>query len=463
MQPRSVLMLCHTFPPAAAAGSFRVLRFAKFLPEYGWQPLIVSVRPGSYRVPRPDESLMQWVAGDAIIHRTTVWRPMLSLKKIVKSMILRCRGGVTQRESPDVSRRSLPAVECSFPTLWTRMSNTFRSLESLLLATPDTEVGWILPAVSAALPLIRRYHPEVIYTTGPPHSAHLIGLILKAVAGIPLVTDLRDPWARPPWRSANATCWRDTAQHWLEYLCVRFSDRVVLNTVQLEKEFRGAYPQSCRSKFLVVPNGYDPDLSKKITELLPANGCSSVNGRIHLCHAGGIYGKRDLRPLAVAVGKLVESGLNVSLHQIGVVSGRAELAGFLREKGLETVVSLTDQLSYEETLEQIANAEIALVIQPGTSIQVPGKLYELLLFRKPIVALTERGATAEVIERFGLGVVAPPDNPGAIASAILHAANGRSGCCRSGWEEALNAFDGRKLTGTLAEVFEEVVGDRAKP
>ena len=271
-----------------------------------------------------------------------------------------------------------------------------------------------------------------------------------------MVTDFRDPWARPEWKEHRAASAREAIERRLERLCIRRSDRVILNTDRLCDEFRRAYEPALHDKFLVIPNGYDPDLLVGITELVREAGLAQRNGEIRLCHAGSLYGQRDLRPVAAAVGRLSASGHKVVLEQIGEVGQRSELVHFLQENGLEHCVQLRYPMPHDKTLQRLAAADVLVMIQPGTTIQVPAKLFEMLMFRKPMVAVTEAGATAELIEGFGLGATASPANAQAIAAAILSATAAKADCARAfRWQQALNTFDGRELTRRLAVTLDE--------
>ena len=149
--------------------------------------------------------------------------------------------------------------------------------------------------------------------------------------------------------------------------------------------------------------------------------------------------------------------LKTILEQIGEVERRSELLRFLQENGLDRSVELRAPLPHDETLQRLAAASILLIIQPGTTIQVPAKLFEMLMFHKPIVAVAEAGATADIIDGFGLGATAAPSDTEAIAAAVLRATNATSNRSTGGhWQDAIDAFDGRELTRRLAVAFDEI-------
>jgi glycosyltransferase involved in cell wall biosynthesis len=211
------------------------------------------------------------------------------------------------------------------------------------------------------------------------------------------------------------------------------------------------------SKFHAIPNGFDPDQLHSIADLVKKNIHSQSNGSIHLCHTGTLYGRRDLRPLATAVGRLAAAGRKITLEQIGDVGQRTQLVDFLRENRLGDCVTLQDQMPHDQILGRLARADLLVVIQPGTKIQVPAKLYEMIMFGKPLVALTEEGATADIIMKYNLGVAAPSTNIECIASAIMQAVGKQKDAnFQLGWKAALDAFNGRNLTRDLANIFKSV-------
>jgi glycosyltransferase involved in cell wall biosynthesis len=164
-----------------------------------------------------------------------------------------------------------------------------------------------------------------------------------------------------------------------------------------------------------------------------------------------------LRPLAEALRQVADGGQKVAMEQIGPVDPRFRpMATPPGEKGC---LDLVGSLPHHEALERMAAADVLVLIQPDNTLQIPGKLYEMLSFRKPILTLAGPGATADVIREYGVGVVVDPKNPDEIADGIRWAASepGRSEAA-TGFEAALTAFDGRALTGRLAEEFNAAAG-----
>ena len=284
----------------------------------------------------------------------------------------------------------------------------------------DTDIGWFLPAILEGSRVIRREKPDIIFSSAPPFTCHLVAGWLARRHGITWVADFRDPWARSPWKRADLTdSWKLRLREWLERLVIERADAVILNTPALREEFVEYYGPWFARKFHTVTNGYD---AEHLTPFLrPAMRRSS---RLVLTHAGSLYRQRDPRPLVQALGSAIAKGRisadAIELNFIGTVAPQFQLAETIRDLKLESSVRLTPPVSHERCMQYLLESDVLIVIQPGTRLQVPVKLYEYLPFKKPILALAPGGALTEIAEDSGLGVVIDPDDAVALEDAICH-------------------------------------------
>ena len=446
-------MLSYAFPPIASSGTFRVARFAKYLPQFGWHPIVVSPRPEHAIYNEVDPSLERLVPQDLISERTTVLRPFVQTRKHLSPpsnwpLSRRSKKRNDRSLQPQTSRNPLP-----------HKVRPLRDLLNTFVKTPDRHSGWILPAVKVSRPLIRKYRPRAIFSSGPPHSAHLVAMILQRLTGLPIICDLRDPWARNPWR-ITGPLFQDRAQSMLERFCVSRADTIILNTQNTLNEFESFYEGQNHGKFTVISNGYDPDLVPSQTCSGEPNNISLTDSAVRLCHCGSVYGNRSLLPLVQAIGKLKSSGNRFELNQVGKVAAERELIQVINEHDLDQHVLLDGQLSHQQALKRMSEANILVVIQGGTEMQVPAKLFEMMPFRKPILALAGPGPTAEIVRQYELGVVIDPNDVDAVAAAILRlAANPSIDKESPGLQRALRDFDGSRLTSRLADVLRLCIGD----
>lgn len=309
------------------------------------------------------------------------------------------------------------------------------------------------------LRIVREHRPSVLLSTSPPHSTHLIALALNAMTGIPVVIDLRDPWAR---NRVDVEVGRSmhSIQNHLERFCIRRAKRVILNTPELLADFEGQYPAAWHEKFAVIPNGYDPLVRENIEARVRAAPTRTVDAPLRLCHAGTVYGRRDIRPLIEAVALLNRQGRRVSFEQIGSLANAADVAACVARNDAGEAVQLLGQRPHEEALRHMAAADILVVVRQNTGLQVPAKIYEMMLFGKPILALDAEGAVTRMVNDYQLGVVADPVDPAAIAAGILRAAEQLSAPPSEGRATALREFDARAQTRELANVLASAVESR---
>ncbi|MEO1995969.1 MAG: glycosyltransferase [Planctomycetaceae bacterium] len=180
---------------------------------------------------------------------------------------------------------------------------------------------------------------------------------------------------------------------------------------------------------------------------------------MRICHPGSLYRKRDPRSLVEAIALLGNEGHDISFEQIGNCSPAFDLPSFARRLGVSDRVKVHAPVPHHEILRRMIECDVLLLLQPGTRTQVPGKLFEMVLTGKPILALTEEGATADLVQGYRLGAVARSDDPAGIAEAIKQCAQLVGSSDKSRRTAALEDFDGRTLTGRLAGVFDELRKD----
>lgn len=444
---RSVLWLSYPFPPAMSAGVFRSVRFVKYLPEFGWKPLVFTVTPDEYFP--TDDSLADYLSEDLIVESSPIWRPGQWKRRLLGTATGKgANGHSSLPEAQTPTSNSLPTPQ---------KQSLYRELRQRLLATPDEKIWWARPAYYKALKFIRKHGPAAIFSTSPPHSSHMLGMWLHRKTGLPLVLDFRDPWTRSPW-SVPQSGYIESVHRKLEGNCVAAADSVILNTEPAQREFQEHYTKEPAKKFRTICNGFDPELAERVKRIKALE--SKRNNKVYkLCHVGTVYGRREMRPLLKAIASLVSNGISIEFTQLGALRIDYDLEAFLGQHGLIECVDILPPAPHEVALECMAKADALLLLQPDGELQIPGKLFEMILFSKPILTLTGQGATSDIARQFGLGPVADPSNPDEIAGAITSLLS-NSLTDKTDWELVQSAFDGRNQTWVLANILDEVAGTR---
>jgi glycosyltransferase involved in cell wall biosynthesis len=401
---RGVLLVTAHFPPNRRAGTHRLLRFARNLDALGWRVSVLTLDPEAYRDGVPlDLGLLKEVPSSVHVTRTTVPG----------------RSGKAPTPKPAAPPAAPGSGRPSAPPQRSALSRSLRRFWQDLTSTPDHELPWWLSAVPAGTAMAREQHLDVIVSSAPPFTTHLIAAEIARRTGLPWVADFRDPWSRAPWgvewRNKGWTGW---VHRTLERLTIRRATRVVLNTTPMLEDFVAHYP-AIASKFLAIPNGFDRDALDRGARPI---GRTAPPETLVLCHTGNLYQARDPRPLLRALATVLTDGSvpanALSLQLVGGAGGEFDTAGEVARLGLQHAVEFVPPVSHGESLGYLRAADILLVVQPDTAVQVPVKLYEYLWARKPILALASPGAVADLIREGGVGEVVPADDEPAIAGAL---------------------------------------------
>src|SRR6476661_2287041 len=377
-----LLLVTLYFPPAGGGGVQRPLKFASHLPALGIETHVLA----------PDDP--KWVHEDldlplptqAWIHRARYLGPRS--RRLADE--LHGRGGLdlALRRASSVGRR---------------------------LLLPDENVTWNATAIPKAISIVRREGIDVVLTTSPPGSVHLIGAAVQKATGAKWVADLRDSLVLHPHRSSEGAGARakQKARAGVARLVASQADAIVAASEAIAEETRGISP---RGPVVTIANGSDFD---DFAGLPYARG-----DRFRLTHAGSFFGKRDPKPFLRA---LAESGLeDVTVRFVG--DFRPGDREFVESLGLGDRVEVIDYVPRRESLRLQRDSDALLLLIPeaggrGRGV-LSGKVFEYLAAERPILAVVPpEGAAAELIRDAGAGVVVAPEDVAGIREALegLHA------------------------------------------
>jgi glycosyltransferase involved in cell wall biosynthesis len=305
---------------------------------------------------------------------------------------------------------------------------------------------------------------DVIYSTSPHATAHLIALSLARRSGVRWVADFRDPWYEEP--PEPGTTWlAQFAARRLECLVVRRADRIVASTVRLRDMLAARYSAKPREAFVAIPNGYDEEDFSNVDGL-----STSSSDELLIVHAGSISESfRDPRPVFEALRRGAEAGLlDPSRIRFRFLGGgpfgeSREMKAAVERAGLKGRVEFLPRVSYTASLAELSRAGVLLLLQASrdTVDLVPAKLFEYLRARRPVLALVPIGATAEVLHDTGGGWVVDPSDVGGLRDTIATAyqawASGTLSSLTAKSSE-LDKFSRERLAAALAGQFDALLG-----
>ena len=434
MASKKVLMISYYFPPMGMSGVQRTLKFAKYLPDHGWEPHVLTVSRPSYFA--FDPSLVEDLPPGTRVHRTASC-DALSVLALLKG---RASASADQElDPPEQLRRAA-------------------SLCTQALFQPDNKIGWLPFAIRTGTRLLANGSFDLVYSTAPPYSDHLVGLLLKARCNLPLVVDFRDGWTQNPLHT-YVTPVHLKLNQLLERLVLRQADAVVSINSWIEHGLRRASPLEPAAKFSVISHGYDPeDFESSQGELLPPKDVFVVG------YAGTFYGARTPRYFLQALHLLLEEmpRLRPRIRAVFVGVFRKSNRRLVRDLHLEDVVEIVEYAQHRQCIQYLLRSHLLwLTIPEGPTVST-SKLYEYIGARRPILAcVPAQGAAAQVVRELGDGKVVEPDDVHGIKEALKYYYQQHVAATPSQRDEAVAAkYDRRILTGQLAEVFDRVLGRR---
>lgn len=419
---KRVLLIAFHFPPqATSSGIQRTLSFSRYLGACGWQPMVLSAHPRAYSEQNPTQ--LASVPADVLVRRAFA---------IDAKQHLGYKG---------------------------------RYLE--FTALPDRWISWALGAIPAGLALIRKERPQAIWSTYPISTAHLIGLALQRLAGLPWVADFRDPMLQPayPVQRVQRALYR-----WIERQTILHCDMAVFTTQNAMADYRRRFPQVSPAKFRVIENGYDDD-SFGLT--VPAAGMPLVHDRrLTLLHSGALYRNgRDATPFLQAVASLKAQGVvtPTSLRLVLRAPGDlADMQACVDQAGVADLVEVAPPIPYADAVREMLEVDGLMVFQGSPyNAQIPAKIYEYFRARKPIIGLLDpAGETAHVLSKAGFDDLACIDSPEHIAIVLQRFLDGvRHGSAIVASEELVNSVSRQHRARELAQVLDAAVeaGRKTKP
>lgn len=376
---RKALMVAFHFPPqAGSSGILRTLNFVKYLPRNGWQPIVLSAHPRAYVECRDD-----------LLNSIPAGTPVLRAQALDAAKHLSIKG--------------------KYPG-W--------------LALPDRWGSWWPAAFAAGMKLIREQQPDVIWSTYPIATAHLIGASLARRSGIPWIADFRDPMINGDYPSAplQRRLWQR-----LEARVLRQASRCVFTTERAAQVYRERYPEHA-DKCVVIENGYDEDAF----EGNAPHRAGVPEDKLLMLHSGIIYPRdRDPSTFFKAVAGLVADGVfqkDRLCIRFRAPHHGSEVRVLAEQAGLAEVVDIAPPVPYREAIAEMLAADLLLVFQGRHfNSQIPAKIYEYLRSETPVLGLVDlEGDTAKKLSYFPSVAVAPIDQAEGIKAALRRWIENRS-------------------------------------
>lgn len=424
-----VLMLAYYYPPLGGIGSQRAQKFARYLPEFGWQPTVVTPRQGRY--------FLDPLLDDGSAHGVEVRRT----RAIDLSGSFRSLAAAGRSEAPSSETTPIPGGA---------VIGFLRRAIRNWVYVPDGQVGWLPYAIGAGKRAIAERGIRVIFSTSFPVTAHLAAWRLKRQTGLPWIADFRDLWTEHHYDEAQPALRRRLDRR-IEAKIFEQAD--VLATVSDAWAERLRALSGGRKRVEVIRNGFDPEDFARLERQRPA--------RWTITYVGSFYGsKQNPSSFLIALEHLIERRMIPAGDVCFRIVGERDpsVQSLLARHGLAGVAEWTGFVPHAESLRyQVCSSLLLLIVHadaanPGV---IPGKVYEYLGARRPILAIVPgHFEVASILRSAGGHAVIPATDVGAIEQCLEDSYRRH----RAGEEPDVadarpEVYDRRRGAERLAELF----------
>ena len=377
MTQKKLLIITYYWPPAGGPGVQRWLKFVKYLPEFGIQPIVYIPENPTY--PIIDRELLKEVSEKVLILKNKIFEPYQLANYFSKNKTKKISSGII----PNVKKQTY--LEKFL--LWIR-GNLF---------IPDARVYWVKPSVKYLKKYIREYNIDTIVTSGPPHSLHLIGMELKQDLNVKWFADFRDPWTTIGYhKELKLSSFADKKHKKLEKKVLNLADTIIVTSKTTKIEFSKLTSKPIE----VITNGYDVEnVAKQV-----------LDSKFSLAHIGSFLSDRNPKILWESLNELIieiptfQNDLEIKL--IGAIS--QEVLQTISHYNLNSYVNNLGYVSHNEAVLHQRKSQVLLLIEidsEQTRSIIPGKLFEYMVSERTIIAIgPEKSDIEDIINQTNTGV-----------------------------------------------------------
>jgi len=377
---KKVLIITYYWPPSGGAGVQRWLKFVKYLREFGWEPIVYTAE--NPEVPVIDESLKRDIPEGITVLQTKVWEPYQIYKR------LSGRKQTDRIQTAFLSENKKPGMIENF-SIWIR-GNFF---------IPDARRFWIKPSVKFLTRYLSNNPVDLIISTGPPHSMHLIAMHLKEITRTHWLADFRDPWTNIDfYHQLKLSRIADQRHKQLEKKVLNSADAITVISQGMAADFNSIVPRD----YHVITNGYDEDDFVDISD-------QPVHDKFRISHIGSLVKTRNPVVFWQALKELIHENPDISEKIEIALTGNVDVSvkESVKEFGLEKVVLYQEYIPHAELYKEYNKTSALLLLindTPNANLILTGKLFEYLGAKRPIICIgPKEGDSAAILNETKTG------------------------------------------------------------
>ena len=429
---KKALVISYYWPPSGGAGVQRWLKFVKYLRDFGWEPVLFC--PENPEYPETDTSLFKDVPDCLEVIKFPIWEPYQAYKKLL-------------------GQKKEDKINAAF--LSEKKKNRFLEDLSVWIRgnffIPDARKFWIRPSVKFLSQYLDLHPADVIISTGPPHSTHMIAMPLAEKFGLPWLADFRDPWTNIDfYKELKLTGRADRKHHQLELEVLRKADAVTVISNSMADDFSKIHPRS----YTVITNGYDSDDTGMPVPI--------PDSKFSIAHIGTLVSTRNPVTLWEALKGLLSTHHDLAEELEIKLVGKVDftVTASLESYGLSRFVRRIDYMPHDEVVKCQQQSQVLLLIinnTPNSKMILTGKFFEYLAARRPILCLgPEDGDAARILKETHAGLLAGFGDVEIMKQHILELYQGFKKGNLTVESREIERYSRRELTRLLSLTLDEI-------
>ena len=450
---KKVLIISYYFPPSGGPGVQRVLKFVKYLPQFGWEPIVLTVKDGDF--PARDESLLSEIPKNIRVYRTHIFEAYNLYRRLT---------GRKKGSALDVDNINKEGKQ--------KLSERFSNFVRATFFIPDGRRGWLKYAVKEGKNILINEKPDLIFSSSPPYTCALIAMKLKLFAQKKLKRDI-------PWVSAFRDAWTNyltTPNRWFipsmidkryERTTLVNSDIVTIVSKGFKDDFDSKYPEISKdTQYELIRNGFD---SSDFAITAPEQ---QAKDKLTFVYTGSMYGKRNpyffIDTLTELSSKNKIDKDKIKIYFVGRCG--QDIHDYIDKSPIKDSIELIPYIPHSESIKYLLKADAMLLIideDKYSKMILSGKVFEYLgaslITGKPVIAIAPEGEASDLIKETNSGYVIPHNNKELLSTAILNLYNSIFSNNKSSIsinKEEIRKYDRINLTRKLAEVFDKITENK---
>lgn len=456
---KKVLIITNVFPPYKGVGRHRIVQFAKYLPQYGWEPIILA--PTYSYLWEKDMNTINEIPKSLRVYRAFMPIQLPVLAKNIFSLLTKKEQGQVKKRTKDTTIIKKSLKKTFVKQILIKIINTLHNFLVKYIYIPDQHIIWFPYVLFKALRIIKNDKIDIILSCSPVNSMHVFGFILKVITRKPWVTDYRDLWTGDhfhPWKGTT----RVFLEKQIEKSVLHKSNTIIVNSPQTATTFCKNFPFLNPETIVVISNGFD------IRSYSLEHIKYSRSDKFRIVHTGRLLNYSNSNffdALGLIFREHPELKNRICVDLVGNISSdqRKLIDKTIDNYHLSQNINFIGWVDYITSLKYQRLADLLLLIlgddAPNVHVVVHAKLFEYIFTTRPILAIIPDGAAKDIILQTNTGHVVSPKDVENISHAVFE--------FYQKWKEnnlyinpnwkIINQYDRKKLTGKLANLLDHLV------